>query len=341
MVLMLVATSMFLGCEKIEYGPEVTRQFGTESATVQEVSFRSDDFRIVGDLRMPMEGAPHPVILMIHGSGGATRNGNVPFTPLIEIFLRNGFAVFSWDKPGSGESEGEFESGYTITERARILKDAIESLSEHSSIDLTNVGLWGISQAGWVMPKALEMTEKISFMISVSGGGEDGIEQGAYQVSRMIECLGGSQEDVATVEHYWSIMQKATDYQEYKTAVEILLEIPGIYEQYGLVLSEEKNWSPWSRDWDTFFDPIDVLKKTTIPVLAFFGELDKNIDPVQGAQAYEEALSAAGNQNYKVIYIEGAGHILTPAETGCIGEDSGTEYMSEYLEELEMWIMNH
>jgi hypothetical protein len=28
--------------------------------------------------------------------------------PLIEIFLRTGYAVFSWDKPGSGESTGKF-----------------------------------------------------------------------------------------------------------------------------------------------------------------------------------------------------------------------------------------
>jgi pimeloyl-ACP methyl ester carboxylesterase len=335
---MLAASPVFLGCNGTEFGPEVTRQFGSESAIVQEISFSTGDFQIVGDLRMPVEGGPYPVLLMIHGSGGATRNGSVPFTPMIEIFLRHGFAVSSWDKPGSGESEGEFESEYTITDRARILVDALDALADHPSVDLTNVGLWGISQAGWVMPKALDMTDRISFMISVSGGGEDGIDQGAYQASRVIECNGGSPEDVATVEQYWSIMNKATDYQEYSDAVEILLAIPGVFEEFGLVLMEEGNWSPWPRQIDAFFDPTDVLRETTIPVLAFFGELDKNIDPVQGSQAYESALAAAGNQDYLVVVIEGAGHVLTPVATGCLGETVGQEYVPEYLVTLDSWI---
>jgi pimeloyl-ACP methyl ester carboxylesterase len=330
---------MFLGCDKIEYGPETSRQFGSETAVVQEITFRSDKFTLVGDLRKPEGSGPHPVILMIHGSGGATRDGAVPFTPMIATFLRQGFAVLSWDKPGSGESKGEFETGFTSTGRARIIVDAIEALSENPDIDLSNVGLWGLSQAGWVMPMALEMTDKVTFMISVSGGGEDGIEQGAYQVSRVIQCNGGSEEEVATVERYWANMNKATTYDEYREAVQILLDIPGIYENYGLVLNEEKNWSPWPREWDAFFDPTDVLKKTTIPVLAFFGEMDKNIDPVQGAQAYEAALKAAGNQHYQVEVLENTGHVMMPAETGCLGEISGTQYVPEYLEILEMWLL--
>jgi pimeloyl-ACP methyl ester carboxylesterase len=326
--------------DKVEYGPEEIMQFGTESARVQELSFPSGDFTIVGDLRMPLEGGPHPVILMIHGSGGATRNGAVPFTPMIEIFLRNGYAVLSWDKPGSGESKGSFDPERTIFQRADILTDAIEVLAENSSIDLSVVGLWGLSQAGWVMPLALENSNRISFMIVVSGGGEDGIEQGAYQVAQRIACLGGSPEDVQTLEQYWAIMNKAEDYLTYREAAEIVLEIPGVYEETGFVINEEEDWNPWPRDIGAFFDPRDVLRETTIPVLAFFGELDKYVDPVQGAQAYETSLAAAGNLDYLVVSNEGAGHVMVAQETGCPGEYVGNVYMSEYLETLESWLMD-
>ena len=337
-LILLLLIPILFSCEKIEFGPEVTRQFGSETARVQEMTFFSQKFTIVGDLRMPEEGEAFPVILMIHGSGQATRNGAVPFNPMIEIFLRHGYAVLSWDKPGSGMSEGALDPAYETTENAQIIVDAIEALKENPSIDLTTVGLWGISQGGWIIPKTLTKTDKISFMIVVSGGGEDGIDQGAYYVSRRLECEGGSAEDVAKVEQYWSVMNKATEYDEYKEACEILLDIPGLYENTGLIKNEENNWSPWSREWDAFFDPREVLRTTTIPVLAFFGELDKNVDPVQGFEAYEESLSAAGNPDYQVVMIEGAGHILMPAETGCVGEPSGTEYMPEYLDTLEIWI---
>ncbi len=338
-LLFLLAIS-FMACEKEIYGPEEVRQYGSEQALVREMTFPSGEFTIVGDLRIPTRGDLHPVILMIHGSGKATRNGAVPFSPMIEIFLRNGYAVFSWDKPGSGASTGHFSSEYELTENARIIVDALEVLSANPSIDLSTVGLWGISQAGWVMPLALEMTDKISFMVVVSGGGEDGIEQGAYQVAKMIGCKGGSPEEVATVENYWAIMNKARTYAVYREAAQMVLEIPGVYEQTGLILSEESNWVPWPLDIDAFFDPVDVLQGTTIPVLAFFGTLDKNIDPLQGAHAYESALAAARNQDYQVKVIEGAGHVMVEVETGCMGEFVGTEYMPEYLETLEFWLMD-
>jgi pimeloyl-ACP methyl ester carboxylesterase len=315
-----------------------TRSYGSQEANVEEIRFRSGKFRLVGELRMPLEGENHPAIIMVHGSGSANRNGAVPFSPLIEIFLRNGYAVFSWDKPGSGESTGKFSD--ELTQRADILVDGVEVLTEHPSIDPDRIGLWGISQAGWVMPLAIEQAENVAFMIVVSGGAEDSIEQMAYQIGQQVACGGGSVEEVALVEQYWSQRAKATTYEEYREAVEILLGIPGVKDYTGLELTEEKGWKPWDRKWDAFIDPMEVIEHTTIPMLVFFGELDKNIDPVQGAEAYEVALRSAGNQDYQIEVLPNVGHVLTPAKTGCISESSGTTYAPEYLETMEAWIQH-
>ncbi|UCH13943.1 MAG: alpha/beta fold hydrolase [Bacteroidales bacterium] len=342
---LFIFSTLFLMCEKdkeIElnpvYGPAQERQFGEESALVQELSFNSDGFYIVGDFITPVDEGTHPVIIMIHGSGSATRYGAVPFNPLIEIFLRNGFAVLCWDKPGSGESTGEFEIGYTITGRAKILVDATRVMLENPSIDNSSIGLWGISQAGWVMPKALDMTSDIAFMIVVSGGAEDGIEQFSYQVGQVAACAGETAENVEKVDMYWSQMQKATTYSEYKEAADFLVTIQSIVDYTGVSVSEENSWNAWPRNIDAFFNPMDVIEHTTIPVLVFFGELDKNIDPVQGAHAYQSALEASGNQDYRIEVIEGAGHVLAPAQTVCLDEFVGSEYVPEYLEILEEWL---
>jgi pimeloyl-ACP methyl ester carboxylesterase len=85
---------------------------------------------------------------------------------------------------------------------------------------------------------------------------------------------------------------------------------------------------------------MEVIEHTTIPVLAFYGELDRNIDPVQGAEAYEAALQRAGNQDYLIEVIPGVGHVLVPAKTGCIGESRGREYAPEYLGTLEAWLQH-
>ena len=85
---------------------------------------------------------------------------------------------------------------------------------------------------------------------------------------------------------------------------------------------------------------MDVIEHTTIPVLVFYGELDKNVDPVQGAKAYQTALEKAGNKNYRIEVIPGVGHVLTPAKTGCIGESGELDYDLHYLEILEEWLQH-
>ena len=338
--LLLLALILTSCSSDVSYGPQVEETFGDEHALVQEVRFKSNVFKIVGDLRLPAEGEIHSAIILVHGSGDATRDGAVPFDPLIEIFLRNDYAVFSWDKPGSGESTGKFDGAHTLTQRAAILADGIKVLTEHTAIDETRIGLWGISQAGWVMPKALVITEDIAFMIVVGGGGEDSIEQMAYLVGQRVICDGGSVEQASLVEQYWPQFAEATIYAEYREAVETLLMIPGVKDYTGLEITAEDNWKPWPRDSDAFYDPMVDIEHTTIPMLVFFGELDKNIDPVQGAEAYKNALQKAGNKDYQINVISGVGHILVPMETGCIGESGGREYAPEYLETLEEWLQH-
>jgi pimeloyl-ACP methyl ester carboxylesterase len=323
---------------RVRIEPLGEKRFGEQVATVDEIRFRSGRFRLVGEVRSPVEGEIHPAIVMVHGSGGASRHGAVDFRPLIETFLRNGYAVFSWDKPGTGESTGEFDGGHVLTQRAEILADGIRALAEHPAIDASHIGLWGLSQAGWVMPLALELTDDVAFMIVVGGGAENSIEQMAYQVGQQVLCGGGTKEQAALVERLWPQIAVAPSYDEYLAAVNTLLDIPAVQARTGLDAMEEDAWSPWPSDIDAFIDPMDIISHTTIPMLVLFGELDKNIDPVQGAQAYEAALRSALNQNYRIEVIQGAGHVLTPARTGCIGEATGSAYVPEYLEIVDAWL---
>jgi pimeloyl-ACP methyl ester carboxylesterase len=162
----------------------------------------------------------------------------------------------------------------------------------------------------------------------------------AYLMGQKVACGGGSAEQGALVEQYWAQWFNATSYDEYREAVEILGGIPRFEEHSGVTLkiAEEKDWQPYPRGTDRFFNPMKVLERTTIPVLAFFGELDKNIDPVQGTEAYEAALQKAGNQEYQVVFMPGVAHTLVPAETGCLSEQWGSTLAPAYLETLEAWL---
>jgi hypothetical protein len=175
-------------------------------------------------------------------------------------------------------------------------------------------------------------------MIVVSGAAEDSIEQMAYQMGQRVVCGGGSMEEGDLVEEYWSQQAKATSYDDYREAMEVLLGFPAIKYYMGSEILEKKDWKPRPRNWDSFIDPMEVIEHATIPMLVFYGELDKNIDPVQGAEAYEAALQKADNQDYLIEVIPGVAHTLTPAKTGCLSELWGMSYVPEFLEIMETWI---
>ena len=329
--------------------PETTTSTTTSQATsstapiswlpepsTEEFSFESGGFRLVGDLSLPGGEGPYPAVIMVSGSGSQTRSSTPTSSLVLRTFRDAGFAVLSWDKPGSGESTGEFEEGQGLRQRAEILAQGIRVLGQHPAIDATKVGLWGLSQAGWVMPLAMELTDDISFMISVSGGGEDSIEQGAYQISEQLVCRGVPRDQAELAEKWGPQAAKGESYVLYVEAMEILLPIPGMDQFIGSEMASEGDWQPWPPEIDAYFDPVTVLERTTIPVLAVFGEMDKNIDPIQGAAAYERALTAAGNPDFHVELIPGIGHTMQKQMTGCIGEP-GSGVSERYTELMEEW----
>ncbi len=304
----------------------------------KDVRFWSGDFELVGDLQLPAGGGPHPAVVMVHGDGSQSRTGNGGYVPIMGRFLDAGYAVFSWDKPGTGASKGEFDSGEKLTQRAEILADAVTVLTQHGSIDPERIGVWGISQAGWVIPIAMTRTDRLAFMIVVSGGGEDGTRQMGYLIGSQMLCAGHAEEEAAQADASFIQYAAATSYEQYREAMEYLIQFPTARTYVGSEVQSEENWNPWPGDSDAFFDPIDVIEEVTIPVLAFFGARDTNVDPVQGAEAYAKALDAAGNEDHRIVVIPEVGHVMTPADTGCIGESTGGSYVAEYLDTMEDWL---
>jgi pimeloyl-ACP methyl ester carboxylesterase len=187
-----------------------------------------------------------------------------------------------------------------------------------------------------VIPLALELTDQIQFMVVVSGGGEDSIEQAAFQIRHELECSGVSSEQGELVERYFPQYAKGDTYELYTEAMNVLLPIPGMTRKVGDVIADEENWQPWPPEIDAYLDPMDVVRTTTIPVLAVFGELDKNVDPHQGSAAYEAALQEAGNTNYHVEMISGIGHTMQEQSTGCLSEAGGPT-SERYLALLDEW----
>lgn len=76
----------------------------------------SAGYRLAGTLCLPSSAGPHPVTLMVHGSGPLDRNENLSgqalnaFNSIAHYLASRGIASLRYDKRGCGESAGEFNS---------------------------------------------------------------------------------------------------------------------------------------------------------------------------------------------------------------------------------------
>ncbi|UCC72943.1 MAG: alpha/beta fold hydrolase [Gemmatimonadota bacterium] len=314
----------------------------------EEIVFHSGPFKLVGDLRLPERRGPHPVVVFVHGDGPNTRTSGVTYPPIMARMQRAGYATFAWDKPGTGESTGRIDRSRLMEQRAQIVLDAIAVLKARPDIDGDQIGLWGISQAGYVMPHVLARSADVAFMIAVSCPGEPGFEQGIYLVTAQARCAGLPEEDAEQVQYLIGAASRAQTYDEFVHYKAQLADYPALrtVSQLGfnVDVQPEEDWHADDLEGDYFWDPITIIEQTTIPVLAFFGERDTQADPVQGAQAYRAALQRAGNPNFRVELIPGVDHNIILSETGCLDERrhrrrrEWTNYAPEYLDTLEEWL---
>jgi pimeloyl-ACP methyl ester carboxylesterase len=107
---------------------------------------------------------------MVHGSGPSTRDEFDVFTA---YFALHGIAVLADDKRGVGESRGRYPgdlaSGPTINRLALDAQAEVRFLAGQPDIDPRRVGLWGDSQAGWIVPLAASRDKAVHFAVLNSG----------------------------------------------------------------------------------------------------------------------------------------------------------------------------
>lgn len=308
------------------------------------ILFRSGQFKkIIGELWTPATDGKHPLVIMVHGDGPGYRSY---YGDLKRCFLRAGYASFIWDKPGHGGSTGKFSKDRVLTERADVLLTAIAKMKKRDEIDPDHIGVWGVSQAGYVIPIAITRTEDVAFFIAVGCAGEDGVNQSSYFVEQQIVCEGVSQEEASRAGELFAGVLRAQTYDDYVANGTPLLEGFPIVKDLDVMagILPEEDWTARDPNADAFFDPIEVLERTTIPVLAIWGEKDRNIDPVQGLSSYQGAMAKAGNQHYRLEVVPGADHDIILCDTGCDKERrqrTGKEWSNhapEYLELMESWL---
>ena len=136
--------------------------------TSESFEFVSSDGTVLrGEVRLPHQPGPHPAVVLVHGSGPAQLS-EVDFYYNSNMFLKKGFAVLVYDKRGAGRSEGDFATA-TYPNFIEDILAGVRALRARSDIQDDNIGLFAVSEGGWLAPEVAVRDGQIKFAIMEAG----------------------------------------------------------------------------------------------------------------------------------------------------------------------------
>lgn len=308
----------------------------------KEFNFSKGDYHLSGRLLLPDTLDRHPVILNIWGSGPTRMEQFIKNSEILPEFTGNGYAVLLYDKPGSGNSRGTLSTDKLLQERAGIARAALEKLTYSPYVDPQRIGLYGSSQAAYVMALLFQNPEILSFAICWSCPMENSIDQTAFQIRQYLLCAGRDQNLAEKAARSYRNSLLAKDYDTYLQHAAFLNQIPEVRVELGWgEILPRAAWTPLSQDSEDLLDPAPFFRNAGIPILAIYGGLDKNINPRQGV-GFLEGLD---NKALKTAWIPGADHNMKVGGSGCVQEQingyrdvPGIRHSGDFDEVLVQWL---
>ncbi|MFP7288098.1 alpha/beta hydrolase [Shouchella clausii] len=240
----------------------------------QAVEISAPEGKLTGTLVLPRQAEGKlGLVLFIHGDGPIDASHEDGYKPLWERLAALGYASLSLNKRGINGSEGNWLE-QSIDDRVEEARQAIAWAKTQPMIDQGRIGVWGASQAGWVIPK-LAGKERLAFSILVSPA-INWLEQGKYHTRKQMEHAGYSEPEIRAKEAY--------DEQVLQ-----LLERQAAYEEYLRVAREDslmsrERWAFVCKNYRA--DAAADLRHFRTPVLLLLGEEDIHVDVKETERVY-------------------------------------------------------
>ena len=277
----------------IIFGPVVVAQSASEDprqyqrvylADVEytEVTFRNEaqDLNLGGMLFLPDGEGPFPAVVIIHGSRESYRDRNWYLT-LSSYMQKNGVAVLLPDKRGCEKSEGDWYTS-SFEDLATDTLAAVDFMKSQEIVEVSRIGIIGMSQGGIIAPIAASQSADLGFVINMTGSSVTMHEQLLHEFN----------------------------YEALETGY-----LPGVSNLVSYVntfIYENVTGKEWN-DAVGNFDPLPYWQKVNIPALVLHGSEDHNVPSAESKARFE----ALGKDNIRVIMYAGSGHGLEdPPGTG-------------------------
>lgn len=290
----------------------------TELSHQEDVTFRNGPVELAGTLFTPLVKGPHPALVVVHGSGPADRGASFPF---VWFLVRHGIALLVYDKRGVGLSSGDWKTS-SFEALADDAVAAVRFLKGRPEIDARRIGVFGVSQGGWIAPLAASRSNDVAFVISVSGPGVTPAEETVDFLKNELQLAGLTARDIDEAVRLTSTafeyVRSGEGWDAYLAARQKVMNEP--WFPY-LGLSDDRGDWHWElRRLTNDYDPIPALKRTRCPTLAFFGGLDTNVVAMKSIEKWSSALGESDSKDFTIVLLGQGNHLLMEAETGSMFE---------------------
>ncbi|MEV4507429.1 hypothetical protein AB0K00_00515 [Dactylosporangium sp. NPDC049525] len=228
---------------------------------------------------------------------GAGNRGRSYLRPEAEAYARHGIVTLFYDKRSVGYSL--LHRDYSV-----LADDAlagIRLLRDRPDVDPARLGLWALSEGAFVAPIAANRSTDVTFLITVGAVGTTVAAQTAWAYGTYLRHAGvrGSMP---------RIMQT--------TAVRATIAM-GLFAEAG-------------------FDPVPAWQQVRQPVLAQWGQLDRDSVPRRSSELIGAALDHGGNTRHTIRVVAGTNHNLH--RTAHDGFDRLPVLPADYADYETAWI---
>jgi pimeloyl-ACP methyl ester carboxylesterase len=289
-----------------------------QDSTVEELVIRHDGVSLAATYSPARDVA----LVALHGAGAGTRDYFL-YRHLHNLLPEVGIGVVTFDRRGEGQSTGDGSRG-------RFEVQARDALAVRDAIDARRVGLWGVSQGGWIAPLAASESDRIAFVVGIASTGVTPSEQMMYAVAQQFERAGYGQ---AAVRRVLALRRFYEDYVHGRAPgreAELAAELAAAMDEPWWLLAflppvplDAEGCRLWIEEMD--FDPRAIFARVRVPALMFYGEDDAWTPVEPSVRAWREA---RGDQ-VEIVVIPEASHEL------CLADDS---IAPEYEDKLADWL---
>jgi len=335
-----------------EHRASAIRASRLDDVVQEDVAFTNGDVRLVGNVTAPRAPGRYPAVVLVHGCCGIKPTRDFGYWS--SYLAHNGIVVLAFDKRGGGESTGDANTA-SYEDFADDVLAGVDVLRHRRDVDPGRIGLYGMSNGGYVGPLAASRSDgKVAFIAVRSGSARPVGGNIDYEVGNDLRSEGF---DDQAVRRAVAIRARVTDFViEHRTLTTAAWDSL----KAEVVAVQREPWYPWSRTlwvphvspadsggrayidalraaWQ--YDPMPYWRSLTIPIYIMLGGLDRSVPTAETARALRAAFAENGNTRATVRVFPQGNHGLLVARNGYEREiHSLAYYVPGFQDSLVRWI---